>query len=215
MLGAWGRWGVGGGRCRLYLPGRLVRRSLVPGVVLVLVGAAAAVELDDEFKAGCGEGEGPGGTRMVRVAEGESASASSSSSVWGTIRPVFLWVPELWPAYVRPPFAAAAVGVGGLACAALVPFRGAPLPWRGMANGLAGGAREGRGEEKGKAASTPSWSQAAQQVQVDARLFPAIVKLLDTIIQSLNQMRTLSVVDDSPDLASAVDARIAFTKARR
>ncbi|TCD61181.1 hypothetical protein EIP91_008806 [Steccherinum ochraceum] len=69
--------------------------------------------------------------------------------------------------------------------------------------------------KKGKAASTPSWSQAAQQVQVDARLFPAIVKLLDTIIQSLNQMRTLSVVDDSPDLASAVDARIAFTKARR
>ncbi|CAL1697046.1 unnamed protein product [Somion occarium] len=51
--------------------------------------------------------------------------------------------------------------------------------------------------------------------QVDARLFPAVVKLLDTIIQSLTQMRTLSVVDDSPDLATAVDARVSFTKARR
>ena len=51
--------------------------------------------------------------------------------------------------------------------------------------------------------------------QVDARLFPAVVKLLDTIIQSLTQMRTLSVVDDSPDLATTVDARISFTKGRR
>lgn len=51
--------------------------------------------------------------------------------------------------------------------------------------------------------------------QVDARLFPAVVKLLDTIIQSLTQMRTLSIVDDSPDLATAVDARISFSKARR
>ncbi|THH30398.1 hypothetical protein EUX98_g3789 [Antrodiella citrinella] len=70
-------------------------------------------------------------------------------------------------------------------------------------------------KKKGKTTTTPSWAQAAQQVQVDARLFPAIVKLLDTIIQSLNQMRTLSVVDDSPDLASAVEVRVAFTKARR
>ncbi|OBZ80024.1 Signal recognition particle subunit SRP68 [Grifola frondosa] len=51
--------------------------------------------------------------------------------------------------------------------------------------------------------------------QVDARLFPAVVKLLDTIIQSLNQMRTLTIVDESPDLASAVEARLSFTKARR
>ncbi|KAJ7171773.1 hypothetical protein C8R43DRAFT_1085070 [Mycena crocata] len=51
--------------------------------------------------------------------------------------------------------------------------------------------------------------------QVDSRLFPAVVKLLDTVLQSLNQMRVLSVVDDSPDLASAVEARLAFTKARR
>jgi len=56
---------------------------------------------------------------------------------------------------------------------------------------------------------------ARKEQKVDARLFPAVVKLLDTILQSLNQMRTLSIVDDSPDLASAVDARICFTKARR
>ncbi|GBE78690.1 hypothetical protein SCP_0115810 [Sparassis crispa] len=51
--------------------------------------------------------------------------------------------------------------------------------------------------------------------QVDARLFPAVVKLLDSVIQSLTQMRTLTVVDESPDLASAADARLLFTKARR
>ncbi|KAI0089865.1 hypothetical protein BDY19DRAFT_941194 [Irpex rosettiformis] len=51
--------------------------------------------------------------------------------------------------------------------------------------------------------------------QVDGRLFPAVVKLLDTVIQSLTQMRTLSIVDDSPDLATAVDARISFSKARK
>ncbi|KAF8213756.1 hypothetical protein K438DRAFT_1804601 [Mycena galopus ATCC 62051] len=51
--------------------------------------------------------------------------------------------------------------------------------------------------------------------EVDNRLFPAVVKLLDTVLQSLNQMRALSVVDDSPDLASAVEARLTFTKARR
>jgi signal recognition particle subunit SRP68 len=51
--------------------------------------------------------------------------------------------------------------------------------------------------------------------QVDGRLYPAVVKLLDTVLQSLNQMRTLSIVDESPDLASAVEARVSFTKARR
>ena len=50
---------------------------------------------------------------------------------------------------------------------------------------------------------------------VDKRLHPAIVKLLDTILQSLTQMRTISIVDDNPDLASAVDARLAFTNSRR
>ena len=36
-----------------------------------------------------------------------------------------------------------------------------------------------------------------------------------TIIQSLTQMRALAIVDDSPDLATAIDARISFSKARR
>ncbi|KAJ7630414.1 hypothetical protein FB45DRAFT_915428 [Roridomyces roridus] len=58
-------------------------------------------------------------------------------------------------------------------------------------------------------------SKSSADDQVDARLFPAVVKLLDTVLQSLNQMRALSVVDDSPDLASAVEARLSFTKARR
>jgi signal recognition particle subunit SRP68 len=54
-----------------------------------------------------------------------------------------------------------------------------------------------------------------QKELVDGRLFPAVVKLLDTVLQSLNQMRALSVVDESPDLASAVEARLTFTKAKR
>ena len=56
---------------------------------------------------------------------------------------------------------------------------------------------------------------ASRRVPVDARLYPAIVKLLDTVLQSLEQMRTLPIVDESADLAAAVDARLAFTKARR
>ncbi|KAI0369944.1 hypothetical protein BV20DRAFT_967304 [Pilatotrama ljubarskyi] len=55
----------------------------------------------------------------------------------------------------------------------------------------------------------------ARKVQVDSRLYPAIVKLLDSVLQSLEQMRTLTIVDESPDLASAVEARLAYTKARR
>jgi signal recognition particle subunit SRP68 len=55
----------------------------------------------------------------------------------------------------------------------------------------------------------------SKKEQVDGRLFPAVVKLLDTVLQSLNQMRALSVVDESPDLASAVEARLTFTKAKR
>ncbi|KAI5119790.1 hypothetical protein M0805_006588 [Coniferiporia weirii] len=51
--------------------------------------------------------------------------------------------------------------------------------------------------------------------QTDARVNPAVVKLLDTILQSLNHMRSLSIVDENPDLANAVEARLAFTKSRR
>jgi hypothetical protein len=42
-----------------------------------------------------------------------------------------------------------------------------------------------------------------------------VVKLLDTLLQNLSQMRTLSIVDESPDFASAVEARISVTKTRR
>ena len=51
--------------------------------------------------------------------------------------------------------------------------------------------------------------------QVDARLYPAVVKLLDTVVQSLTQMRNLSIVDESPDLAAAIEARLTYTRARR
>ncbi|KAK0465651.1 hypothetical protein IW261DRAFT_1523509 [Armillaria novae-zelandiae] len=62
--------------------------------------------------------------------------------------------------------------------------------------------------------SSPSKIQS-KPGQVDARVYPAIVKLLDTIMQGLKQMRTLSIVDDNPDLSSGVDARISYTKASR
>ncbi|KAJ8520346.1 hypothetical protein ONZ45_g2820 [Pleurotus djamor] len=63
-----------------------------------------------------------------------------------------------------------------------------------------------------KPGSTQPKSNAAP---VDSRLYPAVVKLYDTVLQSLGQMRALSIVDDSPDRSAAVDARISFTKARR
>ncbi|KAF7986189.1 hypothetical protein HWV62_38600 [Athelia sp. TMB] len=61
----------------------------------------------------------------------------------------------------------------------------------------------------------PKPSIKAKEPGVDARLYPAVVKLLETILQSLGQMRNLSIVDESPDLAAAVEARLSFTKARR
>ena len=54
-----------------------------------------------------------------------------------------------------------------------------------------------------------------QQHVVDGRLYPGLVKLLDAVLQSLGQMRALSVVEDSPDLAAAVETRLSFTRARR
>lgn len=51
--------------------------------------------------------------------------------------------------------------------------------------------------------------------QVDARLYPAVVKLLETVVQSLTQMRNLGIVDESPDLAAALEARVTYTRARR
>jgi len=59
-------------------------------------------------------------------------------------------------------------------------------------------------------------SSKAQKKDVqDARLNPAVVKLLETVLQSLTQMRSLAIVEENPDLANAVEARLAFTKARR
>jgi signal recognition particle subunit SRP68 len=58
-------------------------------------------------------------------------------------------------------------------------------------------------------------TKALKPEQVDSRLYPAVVKVLDTVLQSLNQMRVLSIVDDNPDLAAAVEARASFTRARR
>ena len=49
----------------------------------------------------------------------------------------------------------------------------------------------------------------------DARVNPAVVKLLENALQSLEHMRTLSIVDESPDLANAVDARLAHAKSRK
>jgi signal recognition particle subunit SRP68 len=63
--------------------------------------------------------------------------------------------------------------------------------------------------------SQPSSVKAGKAGAVDARLYPAVVKLLDTILQSLDQMRALPLVDENPDLAAAVDVRVAYTKARR
>ncbi|KAH9487176.1 Signal recognition particle subunit SRP68 [Psilocybe cubensis] len=61
----------------------------------------------------------------------------------------------------------------------------------------------------------PTSTIKGNSAPVDSRLYPAIVKLLDTVLQSLTQMRTLSLVDDNADLTSAVEARISFTNARR
>lgn len=58
-------------------------------------------------------------------------------------------------------------------------------------------------------------TEALKPEQVDNRLYPAVVKVLDTVLQSLDQMRVLSIVDDNPDLAAAVEARASFTRARR
>ncbi|KAF5312151.1 hypothetical protein D9619_003304 [Psilocybe cf. subviscida] len=69
-----------------------------------------------------------------------------------------------------------------------------------------GSGSKGHGSKKsGQAPSSP----------VDSRLYPAVVKLLDTVLQSLSQMRTLTIVDDSPDLASAVEARLAYANGFR
>lgn len=51
--------------------------------------------------------------------------------------------------------------------------------------------------------------------QTDPRVYPAVIKTLDTVLQSLDQMRTLSITDESTNIASALDVRISYTKAKR
>ncbi|CAE6446261.1 unnamed protein product [Rhizoctonia solani] len=63
-------------------------------------------------------------------------------------------------------------------------------------------------------APTPG-KQGETSQTVDYRIAPAVVKLLDTILQSLNQMRSLSVVDESADLTTAIEGRLSYTKAKR
>lgn len=57
--------------------------------------------------------------------------------------------------------------------------------------------------------------KAGSSQQTDARVNPAVVKLLDTTLQSLTQMRSLTIVDESADLSNAVDARISYVKGQR
>ncbi|KDQ17713.1 hypothetical protein BOTBODRAFT_185806 [Botryobasidium botryosum FD-172 SS1] len=69
---------------------------------------------------------------------------------------------------------------------------------------------------KGKdAQSSASKTDKVAEPSLDNRTYPALVKLLDTVLQSLEQMRSLSVVDESADLVSAIETRISFSKARR
>lgn len=72
----------------------------------------------------------------------------------------------------------------------------------------------GAGKSKEQATNKASQS-TTRTAPVDHRLYPAIVKLLDAILQSLAQMRTLSIVDDNPDLSLAVEARISLVNGRR
>ena len=58
-------------------------------------------------------------------------------------------------------------------------------------------------------------SKDPENESTDARVNPAVVKILDTVLQSLTHMRTLSIVDESPDLASAIETRLAYTKSKR
>ncbi|KAF8059319.1 hypothetical protein FPV67DRAFT_473384 [Lyophyllum atratum] len=66
----------------------------------------------------------------------------------------------------------------------------------------------------GPAKKVTDRSQKSRPERVDSRLYPAVVKLLDTVLQSLDPMRRLSIVDGNPELAAAVEGRTSFTKAR-
>ncbi|KAG8941964.1 hypothetical protein FRC04_003923 [Tulasnella sp. 424] len=58
-------------------------------------------------------------------------------------------------------------------------------------------------------------SSTSSEGSLDPRVYPAVIKNLDTVLQSLEQMRTLSITDESPEVSSAIDARLSFTRAKR
>jgi signal recognition particle subunit SRP68 len=49
----------------------------------------------------------------------------------------------------------------------------------------------------------------------DPRVNPAVVKIYDSILQTMNQMKALTVADESPDVAAATEARIAYIRGAR
>lgn len=75
--------------------------------------------------------------------------------------------------------------------------------------------------KSGASAATSGARVSSQQIPLPikrkrVKAYPAIIKLLDGILQSLEQIRELSIVEeDSEDLVGMVDAKIANDKARR
>lgn len=65
------------------------------------------------------------------------------------------------------------------------------------------------------AADSSKHKSSGATVPEDPRVNPAVVKIYDTVLQNLNQMRTLTIVDESADVAAATEARIAYIKASR
>lgn len=69
---------------------------------------------------------------------------------------------------------------------------------------------------KSAGASTPVKQKPIQDEETpDARVNPAVVKLLDTVLQSLTHMRSLAIVDESPDIANGIELRMGYTRAQR
>ena len=101
--------------------------------------------------------------------------------------------------------------------AASSPLRTRPLPKALLKQ------RERRAErEKKIARATGAAAPVSKTVstallgeKVDPRINPGLVKLYDTILQGLEQMRNLSIVDESVDLVPSVESRLAYAKAKR
>jgi signal recognition particle subunit SRP68 len=75
--------------------------------------------------------------------------------------------------------------------------------------------------EAGKSTSHKRVSPQAAPITIvtarrRAKTFPVLIKLLESILQSLEQLRELDIVeDDSEDLAGIVDCKLAFDKSQR